>query len=186
MKWNDHSKFEDKHAFLSPSKHTWLRYDAETLRQRYFNEQAKQRGTELHEFAAKCIKLRQRLPKQPRTLNMYVNDAIGYCMDPEVLLFYSPNCFGHADTISYRKNFLRIHDLKTGENPVSMDQLMIYAALFCLEYKIRPTSLDGSELRIYQKDQVLCHNPEAADIRDICNKIIQFDTELSKIQLEEE
>lgn len=47
MKWNDHSKFEDKHAFLSPSKHTWLRYDAETLRQRYFNEQAKQRGTEL-------------------------------------------------------------------------------------------------------------------------------------------
>ena len=63
---------------------------------------------------------------------------------------------------------------------------MIYAALFCLEYKIRPTSLDGSELRIYQKDRVLCHNPEAADIRDICNKIIQFDTELSKIQLEEE
>lgn len=186
MKWNDHSKFEDKHAFLSPSKHTWLNYDVETLRQRYFNEQAKQRGTELHEFAAKCIKLRQRLPKQPRTLNMYVNDAIGYCMDPEVLLFYSPNCFGHADAIGLRKNFLRIHDLKTGILQASMDQLMIYAALYCLEYNVKPSSLNGIELRIYQNDQVLCHNPEASDILGICNKIVQFDTELSKIQLGEE
>ncbi len=186
MKWNEHLKFEDKHAFLSPSKHTWLRYDVETLRQRYFNEQAKQRGTELHEFAAKCIKLRQRLPKQPRTLNMYVNDAIGYCMDPEVLLFYSPNCFGHADAIGLRKNFLRIHDLKTGILQASMDQLMIYAALYCLEYNVKPSSLNGIELRIYQNDQVLCHNPEAADVLGICNKIVQLDTELSKIQLGEE
>lgn len=185
MKWNDHSKFEDKHSFLSPSKHTWLRYDVDTLKTRYYNEQAKQRGTELHDFAATAIKLRQRLPKQPKTLNMYVNDAIGYCMDPEVLLFYSPNCFGHADTISFRKNFLRIHDLKTGAVPASMDQLMIYEALFCLEYKIKPTSLDGAELRIYQDNQVIYHNPEPSAILDICEKIIQFDTELCKIQLEE-
>lgn len=185
MKWNDHSKFEDKHSFLSPSKHTWLRYDDETLRKRYFNEQAKQRGTELHEFAATAIKLKQRLPKQPKTLNMYVNDAIGFCLDPEVLLFYSPNCFGHADTIGYRKNFLRIHDLKTGEVPASMDQLMIYEAIFCLEYKIKPSSLDGSELRIYQNDQVLCYQPDPMEILDICEKIIHFDTELTKIQLEE-
>lgn len=185
MKWNDHSKFEDKHSFLSPSKHTWLRYDDETLCKRYFNEQAKQRGTELHEFAATAIKLKQRLPKQPKTLNMYVNDAIGFCLDPEVLLFYSPNCFGHADTIGYRKNFLRIHDLKTGEVPASMDQLMIYEAIFCLEYKIKPSSLDGSELRIYQNDQVLCYQPDPMEILDICEKIIHFDTELTKIQLEE-
>ena len=93
MKWNEHLKFEDKHAFLSPSQHTWLRYDTDTLKTRYYNSQAKQRGTELHEFAASCIKLRQKLPKSAKTLNMYVNDSIGYCMDPEVLLFYSPNCF---------------------------------------------------------------------------------------------
>lgn len=185
MKWNEHLKFEDKHAFLSPSQHTWLRYDTDTLKTRYYNSQAKQRGTELHEFAASCIKLRQKLPKSAKTLNMYVNDSIGYCMDPEVLLFYSPNCFGHADAIMFRKNFLRIHDLKTGETPASMDQLMIYEALFCLEYKIKPTSLDGSELRIYQNDQAICCNPDPTDIIGICEKIIQFDTELCKIQLEE-
>ena len=170
MKWNDHSKFEDKHAFLSPSKHTWLNYDVETLRQRYFNEQAKQRGTELHEFAAKCIKLRQRLPKQPRTLNMYVNDAIGYCMDPEVLLFYSPNCFGHADAIGLRKNFLRIHDLKTGQGKVHIEQLMVYAALFCLEYKYTPNQLN-MELRIYQNDDVEILVPNPDDIYDIMEHI---------------
>lgn len=37
---------------------------------------------------------------------------------------------------------LRIHDLKTGISPVHMDQLLIYAALFCLEYKIKPGSID--------------------------------------------
>ncbi len=185
MKWNDHSRFEDKHSFLSPSKHTWLRYDIDTLKERYYNEQAKLRGTELHEFAATCIRLRQRLPKQPKTLNMYVNDVIGYCMDPEVLLFYSPNCFGHADAIGIRKNFLRIFDLKTGITPASMEQLMIYNALYCLEYKVKPTALDGIELRIYQNDQVLCCNPDPMEILDICDKIVQFDAELCKIQLEE-
>ena len=62
---------------------------------------------------------------------------------------------------------------------------MIYEALFCLEYKIKPTSLDGSELRIYQNDQAICCNPDPTDIIGICEKIIQFDTELCKIQLEE-
>lgn len=185
MKWNDHSRFKGNHAFLSPSTHSWLNYDINKLRTRYYNEQAKQRGTELHSFAEQCIKLRQKLPKSGKTLNMYVNDAIGYRMDPEVLLFYSPNCFGTSDAICFRKNFLRIHDLKTGETPAKMDQLMIYEALFCLEYKIKPTSFDGCELRIYQNDEVICYEPDPMDILDICDKIVQFDSELSRIQLEE-
>lgn len=185
MKWNDHFKFAGKHAFLSPSNYSWLNYDVDKLCDRYYNEQAKQRGTELHSFAEQCIKLGQRLPKSSKTLNMYVNDAIGYRMDPEVLLFYSPNCFGTADSIMYRKNQLRIHDLKTGETPAKMDQLMIYEALFCLEYNIKPTSFELCELRIYQSDNVICYEPDPAVILDICDKIVAFDSALSRIQLEE-
>ena len=62
---------------------------------------------------------------------------------------------------------------------------MIYEAIFCLEYKIKPSSLDGSELRIYQNDQVIYYQPDPTEILDICEKIIHFDTELTKIQLEE-
>lgn len=185
MKWNDHSRFNGKHSFLSPSQYSWLNYDLETLEKRYYSEQAKIRGTELHAFAAQCIKLGQKLPKSPKTLNAYVNDALGYRMDPEVLLFYSPNCFGTADSICFRKNLLRIHDLKTGETPAKMDQLMIYEALFCLEYNIKPTSLAGAELRIYQNDSVVCYEPDPTDILDICDKIVEFDSALSRIQLEE-
>jgi hypothetical protein len=43
----------------------------------------KERGTRLHAFAAECIKLKQTLPRSHKTLNMYVNDAIGYRMNPD-------------------------------------------------------------------------------------------------------
>jgi hypothetical protein len=32
---------------------------------------------------------------------MYVNDAIGYNMKVEQPLYYSENCFGHADTLCF-------------------------------------------------------------------------------------
>ena len=71
---------------------------------------------------------------------MYVNDAIGFRMRPEQPLFYSENCFGTADAISFdeKKKYLRIHDLKTGVGKVKLDQLLIYASLFCLEYNFKP------------------------------------------------
>ena len=104
------------------------------------------KGTELHDFAAKCITLGQKLPKSQKTLNMYVNDAIGFKMVPEQPLFYSENCFGTTDAIAFRNRMLRIHDLKTGVIPAHMEQLEIYAALFCLEYKIKPADIE-MELR---------------------------------------
>jgi len=88
---------------------------------------------------------------------------------------------GTADAISFRNNFLRIHDLKTGSRPVHIEQLEIYAALFCLEYKVKTSDID-IELRIYQNDEILVHKPEAEEISAIMNKIIHLDKLLENIE----
>lgn len=174
MNWNDHSKLRDKHAFLGASKYQWLNYSNEKLIETYRNMLRVAKGTELHAFAAKCIDLGQKLPRSRKTLNTYVNDAIGFHMTPEQVLYFSENCFGTADAICFRNNLLRIHDLKTGITPAHMEQLEIYAALFCLEYRIEPKDIE-MELRIYQSDDILICNPDPADIKEIMQKIIEFD-----------
>lgn len=185
MNFNDHSKLKGFHAFLSASSYHWLNYTEEKLVTSFINALAKERGTELHEFAAKAIELGIKLPRNNKTLNMYVNDAIGFRMSPEVVLYYSENCFGTADAISFKKKFLRIHDLKTGVTPVKMEQLRIYAALFCLEYRFNPEELEGIELRIYQNDDYEIENPEPEVIRDIMNKIISSDEIIDRVRSEE-
>ena len=125
MNFNKHSKLEGQHAFLGASKYHWIRYSEEKLAESYSNFLATQKGTMLHEFAAQCIRLGQKLPKSHKTLNMYVNDAVGFKMVPEQLLYYSDNCFGTADSIVFRNGLLRIHDLKTGTTPTHMEQLEI-------------------------------------------------------------
>lgn len=186
MNFNKHSMYEGQHAFLGASKYHWINYDEEKLIESYDRYMAVQKGTVLHEFAAQCIKLGQKLPRSQKTLNMYVNDAIGFKMTPEQVLFYSENCFGTADSISFRNMFLRIHDLKTGIIPAKMEQLLIYAALFCLEYRIKPSELSGIELRLYQSDQVIIHNPVPEEIFPIMDKIVAFDKIIAKIKTEEE
>ncbi len=181
MKFNDHSRLVGCHAFLGASQWHWLNYDDDKLIKRYETQMAAQRGTELHDFAATCIKLNQRLPRSAKTLNLYVNDAIGYHMTPEQVLYYSENCFGTADSIAFRNNFLRIHDLKTGEIPAHMEQLEIYAALFCLEYNVDPNTID-IELRIYQSNEVSVLNPDKTDILYIMDKIKRFDSILKEQQ----
>lgn len=185
MNFNKHFNLEGRHAFLSASKYHWINYDEDKLVNAYQNYLAIQRGTDLHELAKRCILLGVKLPKSKKTLNMYVNDAIGFQMTPEQPLYFSENCFGTADTISFRNNFLRIHDLKSGSTQAHMEQLYIYEALFCLEYDVDPFEIE-SELRIYQYDDVFVDNPDPADIRAIMDKIIFFDSRLSKIQIEGE
>lgn len=184
MNFKRHSDLEGQHAFLGASKYHWINYDEDKLASTYARHLATQKGTVLHDFAAQCIKLGQKLPSSKKTLNMYVNDAIGFKMIPEQVLYFSENCFGTADAISFRKNLLRIHDLKTGETPAHMEQLEIYAALFCLEYGYKPSDID-IELRLYQSDTVVYHNPTAEDIVPIIDKIITFDKVINKIKSEE-
>ena len=184
MNFNKHSALEGKHAFLGASKYHWINYDESKVADSYTKFLAIQRGTILHDFAARCITLGQRLPKSKKTLNMYVNDAVGFRMTPEQVLYFSENCFGTADAIAFRDGFLRIHDLKTGATPAHMEQLEIYAALFCLEYHIKPGDI-AMELRIYQGDEVLCHEPTAVDILPIMDKIIAFDKIINHIKEQE-
>ena len=172
------------HAFLSPSNAAWLNYEEDKLDRVYFANQAARRGTEEHEFAYKAIRLRIKLPETPKTINMYVNDAIGFRMTPEVLLYYSDNCYGHADCLSFNNNTLRVHDLKTGIHATSMAQLEIYAALFCLEYKMRPFDIK-IELRIYQNNAVKLHIPEPDSIVHIMQKIISFDKRIDYLKQED-
>lgn len=184
MNFNRHSELEGQHAFLGASKYHWINYSEEKVAESYSNFLATLKGTQLHEFAAQCIRLGQKLPNTKKTLNMYVNDAIGFKMTPEQPLFYSPNCFGTADAISFRKNILRIHDLKTGVTPAKIEQLEVYAALFCLEYDYKPGNI-GIELRIYQSNEVLCHEPSVDEIAHIMDRIITHDKVIKKIQIGE-
>lgn len=182
MNFNQHYNLEGKHAFLGASKNTWLRKTDDELVETFLNEQAKELGTRIHALAAEHIDMGIKMPRNNTTLNAYINDAIGYRMTPEQVLYYSDLCFGTADAISFRKNFLRIHDLKTGKVPAHIEQLLVYAALFCLEYGIKPGSLDGCELAIYQNDDIITANPTAEDIVPIMDKIVHCDKILQKVR----
>lgn len=200
MIWHNHSELKGKHALFSPSQPSWLRYGDAKIQDTLISSYAATVGTLLHEFAAKHIRYGIRLTKSGRqdkeaslylmdnsvpvaafdmnylwpNLVNYVNDAIGYRMQPEVALWYSDYCFGHADSISFRDRLLRVHDLKTGLGHVKMEQLTVYAALFCLEYKVKPEDI-GVELRIYQGGEILYDNPVPDELRSVMNAIQSAD-----------
>ena len=185
MRLNKHSEIEGKHAFLSPSTYHWLGYSDEKLVDRYLTQRASARGTRLHELAKNLILEGVKLPRTNKTLNMYVNDGIGFRMTPEQPLFYSYNCYGTADTLSFRRNVLRISDLKTGVSRASFNQLVIYAALFCLEYNYRPGEI-AYELRIYKHDEIGIYVPEVDEVAHVMDRIVTFDKLIERIRAEEE
>lgn len=184
MNFTKHVKLEGLHAPFSASSSAWLRYDDNKALEVYQNKKAAEMGTRLHAWAKETIDLRIKQPRSKKTIYAYVNDAIGFKMSTEVVLYYSDRFFGTADAISFRKNMLRIHDLKTGKDPVHMEQLEVYAALFCLEYKIRPGDID-MELRLYQNDEVIVHKPTAEDILPIMDKIVHLNKMLEEVDAEE-
>lgn len=196
MLWNDHSKLKGQHAFLGASNNSWINWNDDTLAQRYYGQYAQSIGTAIHTLAEDCIRNRIKLTKSDKHLidlvmfregipknsydadiileNLvpYIYDAIGFHMEPEIILYYSKNCFGTTDAIyfSEKEKILRIHDLKTGVTSVKIEQLMVYAALFCLEYHVKPKDI-YIELRIYQNSEVLCHKPTAEEIEKIMDII---------------
>lgn len=186
--FNKHYAHEGLHAPFGPSKPSWLRYDNAKAVDYYANKKAAEMGTILHAWAKQTIDLGIKQPDTGQTLSSYINDAIGFGMNTEVVLYYSDRFFGTADAISFKyidgRGFLRIHDLKTGKSPVHMEQLEVYAALFCLEYKIKPGEID-MELRIYQNDEILYHNPTAEDILPIMDKIVHLEKLIQKTYYKE-
>lgn len=174
MGFERRSELEGKHAFLSPSTYHWLNYDESKLAHRWVSWRAARRGSDIHDLAHEAIRLGIKLARSNHSLATYVNDALGYKMECEVCLYYSENCFGHADTISFRRNKLRIHDLKTGVSRTSEVQLEVYAALFCLQYGHDPSTID-IELRIYQGEDVRIYEPHPDRIRFVMDRIIDSD-----------
>ena len=184
MQFNKHYNLEGLHAPFSASQSSWLRYDDDKVMEVYLNKKAAQMGTRLHQWAKDTIDLGIKQPRSRKTIYAYVNDAISFRMNTEVVLYYSDIFFGTADAISFRNGVLRIHDLKTGKTPVHMEQLLVYAALFCLEYRVKPGEIK-IELRIYQNDEIIFDNPTAEDILPIMDKIVHLNKLLEKIDEED-
>jgi hypothetical protein len=183
MRFKEHSNLSGSHALLSPSTYHWVNYDEDKLDWKITTAFAAKRGSDLHDLAQRMITLGVKLPETNATLNQYVNDAIGFRMKPEQILYYSPNCYGTTDAIAFRRNFLRIHDLKTGVTPTKVTQLEIYAALFCLEYGFKPTELE-MEFRIYQNDEVQAYEGDPLMVTNIMDKIVVFDRRIEELRME--
>jgi hypothetical protein len=181
VRFNNHWQVEGKHAFLGASKYAWIRYDLEKMKRIWENKFKSEEGTRKHNLAAFCIKERVRLEDNGSTLSMYVNDAIGFKMTPEQVLFYNDDCFGTADAICFRNGILRIHDLKTGVHPGSFDQIRIYFALFCLEYDVNPYDIEMIG-RIYQLDDILEFIAEPSEIQEIMDTIKTFTKEITAMK----
>lgn len=185
MKLSDFSKdkLKDTHAPFSPSNPTWIKYDEEKFVSTYLNLKAKERGTRLHQLAAEHIELDIKMPDTQNTFDAYVNDCIGFRMRPEELLYYSDFFYGTTDAIKFDGHVLRIHDLKTGVTKAHMEQLEIYAALFCLENHIDPKDIE-IELRIYQMNQCIIHKPDAHTIYRLMDLMIAITRVLEKVKTE--
>lgn len=187
MRFYRHSELEGRHSFMSPSSPAWLRYDDQKLERRFMEHLAHIRGTEEHAFAAQAIKLGHRMEDVTKTLNMYVNDCIGWRMKPEVALYWSDFCFGTADALGFleREMLLRVSDLKTGKTPASMDQLITYAALFCLEYEFpKPWELE-IELRIYQSNKIKLVVADPHEVFQAMDRILTGTRLLEEIRAEQ-
>lgn len=135
---------------------------------KYFDEEK----DSLSLYGEKLLTGISHMPKQVfGTVQQYINDCVGFCMTPEQKLCHDPvYFFGTADAISFRDDCLRIHDLKTGRIQAHMDQLVVYAAFFCLEYKVDPRKLKLIELRIYQNGEVAVYHPEPEEIMEVMDK----------------
>lgn len=186
MRFKRHSHLAGEHSFLSPSYYHWVNYDNERLFTRFKAVRASIYGVQQHAYAAEAIELREIQMDDASTLGMFINDCIRFRMVPEQVLYYSNNCFGTADAIAFRRNILRISDLKTGESRTSEHQLEIYAALFCLEYGIDPFDIKAIELRIYQHDECREYIGDPNSIAYIMDKIIDFDEQLDQHRREED
>ncbi len=186
MKWNSHWELKGKHAFMSPSNYHWVNYSIDKMKSVFLNKQNIERGTLLHEFAANAISYRIKLSNRKTALNLFVNDCIGFGMDPEVILYFSENCFGTADAVKFNEKTkeLFIFDLKTGENEAKFTQLDVYAALFCLEYGYSPKDIQIVE-RIYQYNSFKEQIADSNYISELMDSIVAFDALINNLKRED-
>lgn len=198
---------EGSHALISPSRHILKpNYSTAQFENYISSTYATRIGTSIHELAAQLISAQIKVNKTeahkmitlklindkiPRrvfdasnyvdTFVPYVKDAIGFEMQPEKILKYSRWAYGTTDAIRYNesKHYLRVHDLKTGKIPATLDQLVAYAALFFLEYKIKPGEVT-TEIRIYQNGEIISGFPTTTDILPVMDQIVMLNDYFEK------
>ena len=204
-----HSNWEGKHSILSPSKWQWLNDDEESLKRRIISSYMPTVGKIIHDYACDRITYGQKLQKTdkkdiifellrnevPRfvvsgldmntifeNLYNYINDCIGFRMSPEVGLGISDYGFGHTDCIGFneKENLLRVFDLKTGKIPAHMEQLIVYCAYFCIEYHKKPYEFN-SELRIYQNNEIIFHNPQPEEVAPVIDNIVSKNNYITRL-----
>lgn len=192
MEFRPHLELRDKHAPLSASKSSWLRYSDERLYEYIEDLGAAAHGSRVHNYAAMAIALGMKQPNNTQTVNMYINDAIGFFMKAEQPLYYSRWAFGTADAVCFRDGVLRIFDLKTGKKKANFEQLVLYAGFFNLEYgaalKIKPTDIEY-DLRIYQNDDIRYYEAENIDLKEDILAVMDRTVEASALldkRMEEE
>lgn len=182
MRFVPHYDLEGRHARLTPSSPAWMGYDDDKFDRIFISDEAARKGDRLHKLAALLIAERVKLEDTSQTLNMYVNESIGFRLKPEQKLYYSDNAFGTADAIDLaHNNVLRVSDLKTGTHMTSFEQLMGYCALFCLEYRYRPFDLE-MEMRIYQNDEVRFMQADPVAIDLIMKRIEYLDKRIEYLK----
>lgn len=113
------------------------------------------------------------------TAKDFINDSIGFRMESEKRIGYSDLFWGTADAIKHDGKNIMVFDLKTGIRPAKTEQLLIYAALFCLMDNINPLG-KKFETRIYQGNDILIEYPEAEEIKEIANAIVHKDQIINK------
>jgi len=118
------------------------------------------------------------------TLKAYINDSIAYFMVPEEcegVTDYSKDFFGTCDALYFesKSKTLRIFDLKTGSRPAKIEQVFIYAALYCLRNKVDPYDI-SFDLRVYQNEEVIIADQNPDLVRQFMDTIIRFDAMVRK------
>lgn len=183
MHFTRHPDIEGQHAYLSASNYHWTEYDDDKFDRVYTMHLAALIGTQKHELAKQLIKLKQTLEPTGQTLNMYVNDCIGYRMEPEVTLVASPTFFGTADAIGFDHGILRVFDYKSGVTPAKVRQLEVYGALFCLQYDVKPFEIEF-DFRLYQNDDIDPYEGDPDLIQKIMLKGMRFSDRISELRKE--
>ena len=117
------------------------------------------------------------------TTKQFINDSIGFRMESEKRLTVSSMIYGTADAVRYytKENLLRVSDLKTGKRPAKIEQVFIYAALYCYEYKLKPLNTNF-EARIYQNGEIFIEQPSGEDINEILINIVHKDEVAKKFE----
>lgn len=104
-------------------------------------------------------------------------------MESEQKLSVSKVIEGTADAVRFypKDNLLRISDLKTGSRPAKIEQVFIYAALYCYENRLDPLKTNF-EARIYQNGEIYIEQPTGEEIKSLLNTILHINEVVSKFE----